>query len=412
MTDYLGVLAARALGRTGGIAPRRASLFEPESPEAGMQQDLEGLEIDAESWQAELAAPPGRSQPPRSTGLRAEVSNHALSPARDSLPEEAPAAAPRRSAPPANPRETVTGDRRLGESRVERHASPAALGGQLAVLRQGSGSIDGLESSDVDDGEGQTLHLAGTSAAPSSALAPILRPQVGRVDALSRPAGLATIRDATGGLRRAPTATDKQIDRDVTTETYGEARRAPYGEASRAALDGAAVSLPPLPGLVSRRRMAPDRQDESIESGSSPRGASFASVDRALEPQPSPRSAVVFDLAQLPAPARDEAHETGGPAPSETARLEPGRPFVAHARVVRARRDRGGQSEGAVSRADVRQARGAEPPPPAAPDIHISIGRVEVRATPPPATAAPAKPRPGPKLTLEAYMSQRNGDQR
>jgi hypothetical protein len=49
-----------------------------------------------------------------------------------------------------------------------------------------------------------------------------------------------------------------------------------------------------------------------------------------------------------------------------------------------------------------------------APEIRVTIGRVEVRAAAPPQTApAAAKPaRSGPALSLEAYLNRRNGDAR
>lgn len=51
---------------------------------------------------------------------------------------------------------------------------------------------------------------------------------------------------------------------------------------------------------------------------------------------------------------------------------------------------------------------------PAAPPIHVSIGRIEVRALHPPAPA-PARPqpaRPTPALSLDAYLQQQKGKQR
>lgn len=49
----------------------------------------------------------------------------------------------------------------------------------------------------------------------------------------------------------------------------------------------------------------------------------------------------------------------------------------------------------------------------ATPTIRVSIGRIEVRAvTPAPSTRRPAPKRPGPSLTLDAYLKQRNAGRR
>jgi hypothetical protein len=59
-----------------------------------------------------------------------------------------------------------------------------------------------------------------------------------------------------------------------------------------------------------------------------------------------------------------------------------------------------------------RKAAGERPrPPDSRPVIHVTIGRVEVRAVQPqPAPQRPAPPRP--KLTLEEYLRQRDKGER
>lgn len=56
------------------------------------------------------------------------------------------------------------------------------------------------------------------------------------------------------------------------------------------------------------------------------------------------------------------------------------------------------------------------PEPPAAqpaPQIHVSIGRIEVRAvTTPPAATPPPKPTPTPHISLDDYLRSQNGDRR
>ena len=58
---------------------------------------------------------------------------------------------------------------------------------------------------------------------------------------------------------------------------------------------------------------------------------------------------------------------------------------------------------------DETQPRASEPAEPAV--IRVTIGRIEVRATTPPLPAAPRTHPPGPALTLDDYLKQRNGGQ-
>lgn len=58
---------------------------------------------------------------------------------------------------------------------------------------------------------------------------------------------------------------------------------------------------------------------------------------------------------------------------------------------------------------DKTQPRASEPAEPAV--IRVTIGRIEVRATTPPLPAAPRTRPPGPALTLDDYLKQRNGGQ-
>jgi hypothetical protein len=64
-----------------------------------------------------------------------------------------------------------------------------------------------------------------------------------------------------------------------------------------------------------------------------------------------------------------------------------------------------GQSRAAAPSSEPREQLAANQPP----AIHVTIGRVEVRAVmapgPPPKAATP----PGPKISLEEYLKQRNG---
>jgi hypothetical protein len=45
-----------------------------------------------------------------------------------------------------------------------------------------------------------------------------------------------------------------------------------------------------------------------------------------------------------------------------------------------------------------------------APAIHVTIGRVEVRAVTPPVAAPKPAPKSAPKLSLEDYLKRRNGE--
>jgi hypothetical protein len=54
----------------------------------------------------------------------------------------------------------------------------------------------------------------------------------------------------------------------------------------------------------------------------------------------------------------------------------------------------------------------AQQEPLPAPTIHVTIGRIEVRATPAPASAPPSRPKPAPTMSLDDYLRQRNGGSR
>ncbi|MCB0231261.1 MAG: hypothetical protein KDH90_19445 [Anaerolineae bacterium] len=54
----------------------------------------------------------------------------------------------------------------------------------------------------------------------------------------------------------------------------------------------------------------------------------------------------------------------------------------------------------------------AQPEPPPAPTIHVTIGRIEVRATPASTAASPSRPKPAPTMSLDDYLRQRNGGSR
>jgi hypothetical protein len=97
---------------------------------------------------------------------------------------------------------------------------------------------------------------------------------------------------------------------------------------------------------------------------------------------------------------------------AEAAARRPARPAVAVARRVETEVQLGREPVPAVRRQRAAGERTpgtghAAPPPPV---IHVTIGRVEVRAAPPrPLAAAPA-PRPAaPKLSLDEYLRSRRG---
>jgi hypothetical protein len=60
----------------------------------------------------------------------------------------------------------------------------------------------------------------------------------------------------------------------------------------------------------------------------------------------------------------------------------------------------------------VAEQRRGTPAPQQAPTVHVTIGRIEVRAitplSPPAPSAAPAQP--GPQLSLDDYLKQRSGE--
>jgi len=109
---------------------------------------------------------------------------------------------------------------------------------------------------------------------------------------------------------------------------------------------------------------------------------------------------------------------TAKPLPADDHTAIPSRPIVTPVieRVVQERSDRvqpqASQARFAP-RATAPQSRKAEQPPPAVepPTIHVTIGRIEVRATSP-AAAAKHSPRSTSTLSLDEYLRSRDGGQR
>ena len=145
-----------------------------------------------------------------------------------------------------------------------------------------------------------------------------------------------------------------------------------------------AVATPLSAEKKSQANPHADRTTSSIPSSS-------ARVDSVGDVRPSAESLLHPDATRAPVPAPSarkplEIHATKSPAP------RPAQSAAARAPAPRV-----------AAAAPVAEASG--PPP-----IHVTIGRIEVRAITPPAAPAARRPeRPTPHLSLDDYLRSRNG---
>jgi hypothetical protein len=223
----------------------------------------------------------------------------------------------------------------------------------------------------------------------------------------------------------APT-TSKRLQR--TSDTQPEPHRpAEPASAERRIIPTQEDQQNLSPGTPRRRQRTPDRPEpfHPAKSGPTRRDVDTASSHRVLpEDLPSDPSAAEGASDQaIPRPIRTLVEQDRGatlpPQPSPSMQgsiLESEAPLDHPAppdTLLVAPRTILPQLNGHVERGPW-ETRVAAPEPPA-PTIRVAIGRIEVRAITPPPTppaqrATPA--RPGPTLSLDDYLKQRNGGQR
>ncbi len=394
MSNYFEHLAMRALGhvRPSDAQPQVRSRFEPESPRRSLPDDVAGsadpvgLESAAAPWPADRpsvtsSAPRGRAA---STALPvlADVQQAATS-APASFDNDLAAARPGSEVlPPPGPREPA----RVEVASVELAAAHTALANPQPAVSRGpspSNFSEGLSA--------QVPPVASESEAVGSLVRPPVSAGSAAGEAASDAAPLAK-RDE-DALVHAEKSSDLALDGPGAKEDIGASSRpatpspaAFLGPSERktkadvADLTGVAVGPPVAP----EARPAADRPPTTAEDRPGPLSAAGSTEESAARP-PSPSA--LADRPSGPAVPQVPA------SPASRAQDEPPRPLAA-----------------TVARSAVPVAMAAPPSVPV-PQVHIRIGRIEVRApvAKPVATQAPAIAARTPSVSLSDYLSQTRG---
>ncbi|MGI8587623.1 MAG: hypothetical protein ACR2M0_08060 [Chloroflexia bacterium] len=335
MSDFLGNLAARALGAVPTVRPRPASLFEPVT--AAAASPTEAFDV----WDAAPAPMP--TAPPRLLPEPSGVRPQPPVPAAVPLGEPHSAL---RTPHSAIKREALTDATDLGTARPMPSAWP-----QVPAL---------LASEHRLTDEQPPTHI-------SQATQPSRGGAVRTTDvAHTRAAETAAVRVGQGA---AETAAIREAVETATIPTPHSALRTPHSS-------GTAVQL----------------------AGSS-ESRILQSLDATAQPIRNPQSAI-----------RNQAVAAGESSVSQNSEATPQLIRTPHSAL---------RTQSVVAQPQVR----AYTPPAAEadrgqaqgqvePTIHVTIGRIEVRATPQPSGARPRQPTPAPALSLEDYLSGRGGGRR
>jgi hypothetical protein len=152
-----------------------------------------------------------------------------------------------------------------------------------------------------------------------------------------------------------------------------------------------------------------EKRVERVSATAPPAGPAV-SPPPVVRPSEPPRMAAIRIDREATTTAAQELRPVGGTRDAsrrlaETAHVRPAPPRVDSRRADSARPRASGAGE--RHRVPI-----APQPPPVAPTIQVTIGRIDVRATPTPdGEAKPSRTR-GPQLTLDAYLRSRSGGSR
>jgi len=370
MSDLLTRLAERALGRAApAVQPRLAPRFADPFPAPSLLAE-EAEEVDAVRPRPALAAraaaphhPPGPAAHPPAAPSRAEH-RPAAEPARTSDPADAAAPAspplsppsPHASEPPllATPVRDDAGDADAGHETlfsrevVVEHASPPAASRMSAPRAGDAGDADRPpRRGEVGPGDRDRAARADTDAS-----------FISRADLPARP-------------------------RDAEDDGDGLLMPRAASHAPRSGLrDDPPPPAPPFPAEAAR-------QPASAPAGLAREAPAVADAAARVSANPDRESAA--------GPvAREEQASAGSNATRES-----GTQAVAVTRVRRADRD---AAEGDAAM----PAHGAEAAP-ERPVIRVTIGRIEVRAAPPPQQPAPRQGWQPPVMSLDAFLKREAG---
>ena len=361
MSDFVTRLAERAMGMAPVVQPLIASMFAPEPAGGLMEPEDETATVPEVQDLTPRAQTPPETPMPAPQNEEPDTGVTPLSDAPDAAPPARPA--PSKQAPASGQEDLDATDTPGPPMRPRAAAEPGPL-------------ETGMESMQEDR---QT-----SSSIPPTPFAP-----------------------GSGSRTSFPEASEPS-GRQVLP------RRNPRRESLTTA-DG----RNPLPGLrfesAPRVESAPERRDVEEtprllvpkDSPSSSHAADYGQQHAMLSPTTAlAEPARVTDEAPAPPPGAGDPLETGEVTPKseivQAHRAVQGAATVVVPRIVRHQPDQREES-------GPRETSVLAPEPPA-PTIKVAIGRIEVRSVTPPAPARRETPaRPGPPLSLDDYLAQRNG---
>ncbi len=364
MSDFLGNLAARALGAAPTVRPRAASLFEPVAAAAASPTEA------FDEWDAAPAPIP--TEPPRllpaPPGMRSQRPVIAAKPFGEPEPSESAARAALTEA--MDPSRAAAAPQ--GEALTEAaDTTRAELSPQL--LRS---TREALEHRLTDEQ---------TPAQPFSA------PQPGRGKATHAP-DVAYTRPATdkGHQAAAETAAIREAAGTAIMATPHSALRTPHspGAAVRETGQAAAEATPVISNPHPAPR-TPHSPGTAVQLAGSSEGRTLQGLDATAQPIRKQAVAAGENSVLQTSEAATPLIRT----PHSALRTQSivAQPQVRAYTPPAAEADRG-------------QAQGQ-----AEPAIHVTIGRIEVRAVQQPSGARPRQLAPAPALSLEDYLNGRGG---
>jgi hypothetical protein len=394
MKGYLARLAARSVASDATVRPLAATIFAPAGLEghAATAWLEQAMEDDGEqAWESPALA--GRD----TVSGDATAPGSALTSHQGSLPGDPSAVGPELG-PPAAFAEPDDGGI-TGPTRHPKNAHAAEIApGAAAAVRRGSLVVSGESSDNLDAGDRQ-LGLSSPTVLPE--------PPAATVQLLKAKASRAADPAATAAAE--PTASSAEPPGEPGRADFTSRRGTPGSEASAVAADSGTPSAtaaavgaspafaPDMPASSTemptwRRTSGPEAEASALAADS---GAPSAAVGAppAFAPdmpgRPSRRRTPSFEAGASAAAA---GRPSGGAFPeSSRASVEPGLPVPVAAQTRRARR-------GASATGDT-----SSP----VPTVHVTIGRVEVRAVVAQGAVQRPQPERRPTLTLAEYLQAR-----
>jgi hypothetical protein len=400
MSDFLSRLVDRSVAATGSVRPQLLSIFEPPAPNgAQFSTEIESL------------SSPAVEQPREPSSDRFSRLQSLWCPA-------SPESARQFVAAPSKP-----GSAAFAQSIISRDASPHLQPRIDPPAKQPNETQSNEGRGTLDDGTGDEEAGALPTQFPGVA-SPAPRP----VDVLSKQQSGAAPKESRGPADAGKTNQDSaDSSRPVLASVSQRIRpNANPNEQLNETVEGE-LRDGPAAAVTSERRDAsrpePLRASTEIRSpvelaapAIDPRptvnpvtARAATEATPALQPQLHSRPALVTPSSSEPMPADAIRNRPRALRSEKGMELTPGE-RESHRKLTSGRDVRAISPRPVSLRFDAPAQRPGSPP--VAPTINVTIGRIEVRATPPPRAPAPAPRPPAPVMSLDEYLRQRAGGNR